>query len=162
MRQRQEPYAQVVHRAYRLLWDSLNAEWNDWVVQFDRALQNEILLDLGFDDPDWRAFAVALGIGLAIAVAVVFAWLALEFRPGRLDAASAAYRRFTRRLARRGIEPAVGEAPRDFAQRIRYLRPDLGVTTLAITEAYLRLRDGPVPTAGDLRQLRSLVGRFRP
>jgi hypothetical protein len=145
-----------------MLWDNLNAEWNDWVVQFDRALQNEVLLDLGFDDPDWRAFAAVLGIGLAISVAVVFAWLAFEFRPRRRDPASEAYRRFTSRLARRGIEPAVGEAPREFAQRVRYFRPDLGVATLAITEAYLRLRYGPAPVAADLTLLRSLVDRFRP
>ena len=56
----------------------------------------------------------------------------------------------------------VGEAPRDFAQRVRYLRPDLGVATLAITEAYLRLRYGPAPAADDLRLLQALVGRFRP
>lgn len=145
-----------------MLWDNVNAEWNDWVVQFDRALQNEILMDLGFDDPDWRAFAAALGIGLAIAVAAVFAWLAFEFRPRRPDAVTAAYRRFTKRLGRRGIEPAVGEAPRDFAQRVRYLRPDLGVATLSITEAYLRLRYGPSPADGDLHRLQALVARFRP
>jgi transglutaminase-like putative cysteine protease len=149
-------------RRMGMLWDNLNAEWNDGVVQFDRALQNEILLDLGFDDPDWRAFAAALAIGLAIAVALVFAWLAFEFRPRRPDAVTAAYRRFTRRLARLGIEPAVGEAPRDFAKRVCYLRPELGIAALAITEAYLHLRYGPAPKESELRQLRALVGRFRP
>jgi transglutaminase-like putative cysteine protease len=145
-----------------MLWDNVNAEWNDGVVQFDRALQDEILRDLGFDDPDWRAFAAALAIGLAVAVAGVFAWLAFEFRPRRGDAVTTAYRRFTGRLARRGIEPAVGEAPRDFAQRVRYLRPELGLATLAITEAYLRLRYGPAPAAADLDLLRREVARFRP
>lgn len=145
-----------------MLWDNLNLKWNDWVVQFDRALQNEILLDLGFDDPDWRAFAAALGIGLAAAVAVVFAWLAFEFRPRRPDPVVAAYRRFTGRLSRRGIDAGVGEAPRDFAQRVRYLRPELGVATLAITESYLRLRYGPSPAGDELHRLQSLVARFRP
>jgi transglutaminase-like putative cysteine protease len=145
-----------------MLWDNLNAEWNDWVVQFDRALQNRILADLGFDDPDWRAFAAVLGAGLALAIAAVFAWLAFDFRPRRPDAVSAAYRRFTGRLARRGIETAVGEAPRDFARRVRYLRPDLGVATLSITETYLRLRYGPAPAAADLATLRREVARFRP
>jgi hypothetical protein len=46
--------------------------------------------------------------------------------------------------------------------RIRRLRPDLGVTAQAITEAYLRLRYLPMPAAGDLRLLRGLVARFRP
>ena len=146
----------------RMFWDNLNARWNDGVVQFDRATQDALLSDLGFDDPDWRAFAAALGIGLGLAVACLVAWLALEFRPRRADPATAAYRRFTGRLARRGIENDVGEAPRDFAKRVRRLRPDLGTPALAITETYLRLRYGPAPAAADLRLLRALVTRFRP
>jgi len=146
----------------RMFWDNLNARWNDGVVQFDRATQDALLSDLGFDDPDWRAFAAALGIGLGLAVAGLVAWLALEFRPRRADPATIAYRRFTGRLARRGIENGVGEAPRDFAKRVRRLRPDLGTPALAITETYLRLRYGPAPAAADLRLLRALVTRFRP
>ena len=145
-----------------MIWDNVNAEWNDWVVQFDRTLQNEILLDLGFDDPDWRAFATALGIGLAMAVILLFGWLAFEFRPQSPDPAAAAYRRFSKRLARRGFERETGEAPRDFAKRVRRFRPELGLSALAITETYLRLRYGPAPTASDLRLLREQVARFRP
>jgi transglutaminase-like putative cysteine protease len=146
----------------RMLWDNLNAEWNDWVVQFDRATQDGILGQLGFKEPDWRAFAAALAIGLAVAVGILALWLALELRPRRTEPALAAYRRFEHRLARRGIERAAAEAPRDFAKRVRRLRPDLGLRTLAITETYLRLRYGPAPASGDLRLLRALVTRFRP
>ena len=145
-----------------MLWDNLNAEWNDWVVQFDRAAQESVLTGLGFDDPDWRAFAAALVGGLGIAVGILVLWLAWELRPRATDPAVAAYGRFQRRLARRGIERSPGEAPRDFAQRVRRLRPDLSLPALAITETYLRLRYGPAPAAGDLRMLRTLVGRFRP
>jgi transglutaminase-like putative cysteine protease len=144
-----------------MLWDNLNAGWNDWVVQFDRATQDGILSDLGFDDPDWRAFATALAIGLGIAVSILVLWLAFEMRPRATDPAAAAYLRFQKRLVRRGIERAAAEAPRDFAQRVRRLRPDLALPALTITEAYLRLRYGPAPTANDLRLLRQLVARFR-
>jgi transglutaminase-like putative cysteine protease len=146
----------------RMFWDNLNAQWNDGVIQFDRATQDAMLSAFGFDDPDWKAFAAALGVGLGLAVVLLVAWLSIEFRPRRTDPAATAYRRFTGRLARRGIEHAVGEAPRDFARRVRRLRPDLGTPALAITEAYLRLRYGPAPAAADLRLLRGLVGRFRP
>ncbi|MGH8244339.1 MAG: transglutaminase TgpA family protein, partial [Steroidobacteraceae bacterium] len=145
-----------------MLWDNLNAGWNDWVVKFDRAMQNEILADLGFDEPGSLAFGTAIAVGLIAAVALVFAWLALEFRPRRADPAAAAYRRFLNRLERRGIERAVGEAPRDFAQRVRRLRPDQGLPALAITEAYLRLRYLPEPEDADLARLHALVARFRP
>jgi len=146
----------------RMIWDNVNANWNDWVVQFNRLRQEEILAKLGFEDVDWRAFAVALGSGLAIAMALLFGWLALEYRPRRVDPAAASYRRFTARLARRGLEPGVGEAPRDYAKRLRYLRPDLGTRALAITELYLRLRYLPAPQAADLKLLRGMVAGFRP
>jgi len=145
-----------------MLWDNLNARWNDLIVQFDRTAQEELLLGLGFDDPGWRAFATALGIGLALAAGLLALWLAWEFRPRRTDPAAVTYRRFLGRLARRGIERMVGEAPRDFARRVRRLRPDLGGRPLAITETYLRLRYLPEPAAADFRLLRGLVARFRP
>ncbi len=145
-----------------MIWDNVNARWNDWIVRFDRATQEALLLDMGFDDPDWRDFGIVLGIGLVLAVGLLFAWLAWEFRPRGTDPAVRSYDRFAARLGRRGIERGIGEAPRDFALRIRRLRPDLAVNALAITEVYLRLRYLPSPAAGDLRLLRALVGRFRP
>jgi transglutaminase-like putative cysteine protease len=145
-----------------MAWDNVNALWNDWVVKFDRLRQEELLMELGFDDADWEDFAAALGIGLAAAMALLLAWLAFEFRPKRRDPAALSYARFVRRLERRGIELPTGEAPRDFAKRVRRLRPDLGTESLAITELYLRLRYGPAPAANDLRLLRGLVARFRP
>jgi hypothetical protein len=145
-----------------MLWDNLNANWNDWIVQFDRATQEGLLQDLGFDQADWRAFGTVLALGLGIAIAVLALWLALELRPRAADPAAAYYRRFLRRLAHRGIDCEPGEAPRDFAQRVRRLRPDLSLRALAITETYLRLRYLPAPAIADLRLLRTLVARFRP
>ena len=145
-----------------MLWDNLNEQWNDVIVQFDRTAQDKLLLGLGFNESDWRAFATVLGIGLAAAAGLLGLWLAFEFRPRRTDPAAATYRRFLGRLARGGIERAVGEAPRDFARRVRRLRPDLGTPALAITETYLRLRYGPAPADADLQVLRTLVARFRP
>ncbi len=105
---------------------------------------------------------MTLGGGLAAAMALLFGWFAWEFRPRSTDPAAASYRRFTARLARRGVARETGEAPTAFAARVERLRPDLGPATAAITELYLRLRYLPAPATGDLRQLRRLVGRFQP
>jgi transglutaminase-like putative cysteine protease len=145
-----------------MIWDNVNARWNDWVVQFNRLQQQELLRSLGFDEPDWQDLALVLGLGLAVALALLSGWLAWEFRPRPADPATANYRRFVRRLARRGVERAPHEAPRDFAARVRRLRPDLGPAASAITELYLRLRYMPVHGARDLMLLRGLVRRFDP
>ena len=145
-----------------MLWDNVNARWNDWVVQFNRLQQEQLLRAFGFDDPDWQDLALVLGVGLGVALALLSGWLAWEFRPRRPDPATENYRRFVQRLARRGLERAPHEAPRDFAARVRHLRPDLGTAALAITELYLRLRYMPAHSARDLTLLRGLVRRFDP
>ncbi len=145
-----------------MIWDIASAHWNDWVVKFDQFQQQEILRAFGFDDPDWQDLTLVLGIGLGAALALLTGWLAWEFRPRRPDSVTLNYRRFVQRLARRGLERAPYEAPRDFAARVRHLRPDLAPAASAITELYLRLRYMPVHAARDLLQLRALVRRFAP
>ncbi|MBM5811450.1 MAG: DUF3488 domain-containing protein [Gammaproteobacteria bacterium] len=145
-----------------MLWDNLQARWNELVVKFDQPAQERLLQSLGFDDPDWRDLALLLAAGLLGAVLLLSAWLAWEFRPRRADPVVADYQRFTRRLARRGIDRGPGEAPRDFAQRVGRLRPDLAAISRAITELYLRLRYLPAPAAADRVHLRGLLRRFHP
>lgn len=145
-----------------LLWDNVQAQWNDWVVKFDQPSQEALLRSLGFDEPDWRDVAVVLAAGLVLTLLLLSGWLAWDFRPRRGDPVAASYRQFTRRLARRGIERDPAEAPRDFARRVQRLRPDLAAITQAITELYLRLRYLPAPVAADLARLRGFVRRFRP
>ena len=145
-----------------MIWDNVNARWNDWVVQFSRLQQQELLRAFGFGDPDWQDLALVLGIGLGVALALLSGWLAWEFRPRRPDAATASYRRFLRRLERRGVDRAPFEAPRDFAARVHRLRPDLAAPAAAITELYLRLRYMPAHGPRDLLLLQALVRRFDP
>ncbi|MBX3704759.1 MAG: DUF3488 domain-containing protein, partial [Steroidobacteraceae bacterium] len=145
-----------------MAWDNVKARWNDWVVQFDRLKQDSLLARLGLGGADWRGYAAALGGGLAFAMALLSLWLAWEYRPRAPDPAAASYRRFSARLARRGVARETGEAPTAYASRIARLRPDLGPAAAAITALYLRLRYLPAPAGGDLRELRRLVARFQP
>jgi len=146
----------------RMIWDNVNARWNDWVVKFDAARQERMLEAIGFEETDWRQLAWLLGAGLAAGLILLSAWLAWEYRAPSVEAAVRSYRRYTARLARRGIERAAHEAPRDFLRRVARLRPDLAEQAAAITEAYLQARYAPSPTSDDLDRLRGLVRHFRP
>lgn len=143
-----------------MVWDNVNARWNDWVVQFSRLQQQEILRSFGFGDADWQDLALVLVVGLGVGLTLLSGWLAWEFRPRRPDPATASYRRFVQRLARQGVDRAPYEAPRDFAARVQRLRPDLAAAATAITELYLRLRYLPAHGPRDLMLLRGLVRRF--
>ena len=146
----------------RLIWDNVNARWNDWIIRYSSESQEQVLESFGFEDPDWRQLGILLGAGLVLSFAALSAWLAWEFRPRAADAASRSYRVFTSRLAGAGIERAPYEAPRDLLLRVREARPDLAQRAAAITELYLRLRYAPATSAGELKRLRSLAKEFRP
>jgi transglutaminase-like putative cysteine protease len=146
----------------QLLWDNVNARWNDWIVRYSGEQQERLLEELGFERPDWRQLGVLLGAGLAAGFAVLSAWLAWQFRPRRADPASRDYQRFLARLAASGVERAPWEAPRDFLGRVRQQRPDLATQATDITETYLRLRYAPATVPGEALRLRALVRAFRP
>jgi len=145
-----------------LLWDNFNARWNDWIVGYSGASQEQLLESLGFENPDWRLLGLMLGAGLVLSFVALSTWLAWDFRPKTTDPATRCYRTFTRRLAGRGIERSPHEAPRDFLRRIRRHRPDLERQATVITELYLQLRYAPTSAPGDLDRLRRQVRDFRP
>lgn len=146
----------------RLLWDNVNARWNDWIVRFSAEQQERMLESIGFERPDWRHLGTLLGLGLAAGLALVSGWLAWQFRPRTPDPAARSYQRFTARLARRGLARAPHETPRDFLARVVKARRELGPRASEITELYLRLRYWPAPDPRDLVRLRRLVRGFRP
>ncbi len=146
----------------RLLWDNVNARWNDWIVRFSAEQQERMLESIGFERPDWRHLGTLLGLGLAAGLALVSGWLAWQFRPRAADPAARSYQRFTARLARRGLARAPYETPRDFLARVVKARRELGPRAGEITELYLRLRYWPAPDPRDLARLRRLVREFRP
>jgi transglutaminase-like putative cysteine protease len=146
----------------RLIWDNVNARWNDWIVGYSSDSQEQMLESLGFEDPDWRQLGLLLGAGLVLCFTALSAWLAWDFRPKPTDPATRCYRRFMAHLARRGIAPIPHEAPRDLLWRLRRLRPDLERQATPIIELYVRLRYEPGAAPGDLDRLRAMVRAFRP
>ncbi|BFM15381.1 protein-glutamine gamma-glutamyltransferase TgpA [Maricurvus nonylphenolicus] len=112
-RYRQNPFLNRL----RLELDALNYRWHRSVLGYDSQKQAETLRNiLGEVTPQRLVMFVALvGGGILLLVALHLYW---QRRPQPQDPAINAYRRFTDKLARRQFPRQLGEAPRDYIQRL--------------------------------------------
>ena len=126
----------------RLALDSVTYHWNQWVLGYSPERQRLFLTRLGFSDTTWRTLAVLLVIFAGIAVLIGTALTLRELRANRVDPVKAAYERFCRKLARRGLPRGVAEGPRAYACRAGEMRPELAPAVEDITSRYIALRYG--------------------
>ena len=104
-------------KSAQLKWDSVNYAWQQIVIGFDSATQNEFWKKLGFEKPS------ALKIVLLVLVAGLF-WIGLILLPStlfnrtRLDPCETQWQKFCRKFARKGHNRNPGESPRNYVNRL--------------------------------------------
>ena len=136
-----------------LAWDAANAKWNEWILGYGPENQERFMDWLGMDDPDWRQMLltlVALVTGITMLISLA---LMLRYRPPRRDRAAILYDRYVRKS---GLQPATGETPRLFANRVQRAGTLPAGSVRNITDTYLDLRYGP-PEPGLLQRLESEI-----
>ncbi|MFN6961326.1 MAG: DUF3488 and DUF4129 domain-containing transglutaminase family protein [Rhodocyclaceae bacterium] len=146
-------------RALRYRWWAINDAWNQWVLGFDPQRQRELLMRLGMASPDWRAMAAWLAASMALALLGLAA--AMFWRRPHPDPAERQWRRFTRRLEKRGLPRRAWEGPLDYAQRVAKELPAAADDIRAIAALYAGLRYGNAPPV-HLSALRRRIARFEP
>ncbi len=144
----------------RLAWDSVTYTWNQWVLGYSPERQRMFLSRLGFSEATWQTLAVILVICAGIAVMIGAAFALRDLRRTRDDEIRAAYDRFCRKLARRGLRRGEAEGPRRFAERACRMRPELAPHVRDITDLYIGLRYGRMATADGLHELKQRIRRF--
>ncbi|MFP5399056.1 MAG: transglutaminaseTgpA domain-containing protein [Gammaproteobacteria bacterium] len=135
----------------RRAWEGLNHGWNQWVLNYSRGQQFDLLRWLGVDSPDWADLGLLLVALLSAAALAGAGWAAWD--RWRQDPWRRAHRRIRERLAELGVAAAAHEAPRTLAQRVRTELGDAG----AALEAQLRELDAAryaPPAAGSTPSLR--------
>jgi transglutaminase-like putative cysteine protease len=149
-------------------WEAINNRWNQWVLNYSRNQQADVLKNLGFTRTDWDDLALLLiGVlsGLAFAGAA-WAWLDRH----RVDPWVRQLERLKRGLRSLGIAAAPHEAPRTLAARVRECLGERGEPLAAALDALELQRYGPVPArrpdagltrrfAADSRRLRGSLAR---
>jgi transglutaminase-like putative cysteine protease len=143
---------------YRL--DAVTNGWNQRVLGYNPQRQRDLLASLGLNEPDWRSMTAVLSVLCGSVMLALTAWV-LRNRQ-RVDPALAAWRRFTARLAKRGIEWPPWEGPLAFADRAARQAPAHAESINEIASLYARLRYAPVSPEHDLNLLNAKIAAFHP
>lgn len=133
----------------RSMWESVDNRWNQWVLNYSRGQQFELLRQLGFKAPSWEDLAKMLTLLLCGAALAGAGWAWWDRR--RQDPWQRLQRRVQQRLARLGVDVGPQHAPRQRALRVRQQLGDRGGAIAAQLEALDSQRyggQGPQDTAG--------------
>ncbi len=98
-------------------WEAINNRWNQWVLNYSRGQQLDLLKKLGFQSPDWADLSVLL-IGLLCTGSLAGAGWALWDRH-RQDPWQRLQQRVATALRTLGVSVAAHDPPRTRAQRVR-------------------------------------------
>ena len=153
-------FAKALRQA-RDLVDSLDAAWQDWVLDFNVDNQKLLLDRMGLGAYGETGLVILMtgtvGVILALTVAALL-------RSGRQqpDPVQSCYQEFCDRLARVGLARRDWEGPEDFGRRIQQIRPDLADQAARILTLYIDQRYGPKGSPDGARQLAKLARDFRP
>ena len=139
-----------------LTWDAINTKWNEWILAYGPDNQSKFMEWLGMENPDWRKMMLVLVAIVVLLIAVISLLLVLRYRPPPKDEAARLYRKFTKAA---GVEPAMGETPISYFNRLTIERADITAKADTVTSHYLDARYGP-PGLMSVETLRSAVAEF--
>jgi transglutaminase-like putative cysteine protease len=122
----------------RQAWESLDNRWNQWVLNYSRGQQFDLLRNLGFEAPSWQDLAKLLTLLLCAGSLAGAAWAAWDRR--RQDPWQRLQQRVQKRLGALGVAVHPHEAPRARAARVRAALGARGEALAALLEALDRIR----------------------
>ena len=122
----------------RNAWEGLNNRWNQWVLNYSRSQQFNLLRDLGFETPSWQDLAQVLGLltGCGALAGAVWAW----WDRRRQDPWLRLQRRVQQRLQALGVDVQPHHGPRERAARLRGALGEAGVAAAALLDGLDRER----------------------
>ncbi|MGQ9658632.1 MAG: transglutaminase TgpA family protein [Thermochromatium sp.] len=147
-------------RDLRLLGDTLEATWQNWVLDFSAQDQRRLMDRLGLGA--WQEYGLAVLMVLAVSLTLGGSLLVLMHERTERDPLERLYARLCRRLAGVGLPRLPYEGPYDYGERIAAARPDLAMDVGGFLALYVPARYGERSTPETLQRLSALLRDFKP
>jgi transglutaminase-like putative cysteine protease len=141
-------------------WDAVNNRWNQWVLGYNQERQMQLLQSIFGNKLTMYGLATAT-IGAIGLLLVALSWSVLRNRGPRADKLELAYRRFQRKLSRRGVNALSSEGPMDYGKRAALALPQHASVIGDITQHYARLRYGSESGQHQREQLERKIRKFK-
>ena len=143
----------------RLAWETLNYQWDTWLLGFDADVQDVLLSSIGIANHG-PYFLIVEVLAIAVVMLVIyFGWMQLRTR-SRVNPVKVLYERFCRKIARLGAQRHPWEGPSDFSMRAAQLLPHESERIRQISNTYISLRYAPEPDAIMLDRFAKEVSAF--
>lgn len=141
----------------RMVWDAINNNWNQWVLNFNQTKQRNLLSKLGFDDIDWERTAILL-LFIGVTFMALLSWPLLREQKN-LSPLDDLYERYCRKMASRGLSRNLYEGPQAYLQRIMSeLSVENRAYSMQFIDAYIAMQYGNTQlTKQTFAQLKSLL-----
>ncbi|MDX1345494.1 MAG: DUF3488 and transglutaminase-like domain-containing protein [Sedimenticolaceae bacterium] len=141
------------------LVDSVQLNWQRWVVNFDQQRQRNLLSLFGLDRLS-RPLLMTIAILAATLLILLFTLVIMRLNREMPDPATRLYQRFSRKLSGIGLARHPNEGPLDYLQRIGAQRPDLREAAGKIIDQYITIRYREHDTKQQLQALARSVRQF--
>jgi protein-glutamine gamma-glutamyltransferase len=123
-------------------WEAMNNRWNQWVLNYSRGQQLDLLKNLGFSSPSWEDLSILL-IGALSSMALLGAMWAWWDRH-RIDPWVRQMDRIRQALKSIRIHASPHEPPRTLAAKVQSELGDAGATLVQILHSIEQHRYGRV------------------
>jgi protein-glutamine gamma-glutamyltransferase len=141
-------------------WEVVNNRWNQWVMNYSRGQQLDLLKNLGFNSPSWEDLAILLAGALSALALLGAAWAWWDQH--RVDPWVRQMQRLRKALNTLGVQAPNHEAPRALAARVRARFGAAGESLAGALDALERQRYGRASVARPDAQLtRRFVAQAR-
>lgn len=142
-------------------WDNVNHQWNHWVAGYTPDTQQSFFDKLGIRQ--WTAGSIVIiMVGLMAVIILLVALIVTRHNKPQLNPAQMLFRRFCKKMARKGFHYEPTETANHFAERISESRSDLGRQISGIIHLYNKLRYARHAPGHSLADLERQVNEFKP